>query len=68
MLCKHVACKQGAYQDVAASLLQKQTSSQELVLHALGVGAWHVALGQRQDDGAARLLRMLQRLPRLRQP
>ena len=57
-----------AYHDIAAGLLQEQPGTQQLHLDALGVGAGHVALGERQDDGAARLLRMLQRLSRLRRP
>ncbi len=56
-----------AYHDIAAGLFKKQPGAEQLHLDALWVGARHVALGERQDDGAARLLRMLQRLPGLQQ-
>ena len=54
-----------AHQDVASSFLQQQPCAEKLRLDACRVRAGHVALGEREDDRAARLLRMLQRLFRL---
>lgn len=57
----------GPNQDGAASLFKQEPCAEQLVLDAGGVRPGHVALGQGQDNGAARRLRVRQRLPGLHQ-